>query len=78
MIWVVHPGSGYWIRILTFYPSRIPDPGIEKAPDPGSGSATLSKRLQCEEDSFLKKTQVSWLILIEYMNNTVFSADDWR
>jgi hypothetical protein len=28
------------IRMLTFYPSRIPDPGVKKAPDPGSGSAT--------------------------------------
>ncbi len=26
---------------LDFYPSRIPDPGVKKAPDPGSGSATL-------------------------------------
>ncbi len=24
------------IRMLTFYPSRIPDPGVKKAPDPGS------------------------------------------
>ncbi len=24
-----------------FYPSRIPDPGVKKAPNPGSGSATL-------------------------------------
>jgi hypothetical protein len=24
-----------------FYPSRIPIPGLKKAPDPGSGSATL-------------------------------------
>jgi hypothetical protein len=41
MIWVVHPG--YQIQILTFtHPeSRIPDPGIKKALDPGSGSATL-------------------------------------
>jgi hypothetical protein len=30
------------IRILTFYPSPIPDPGVKKAPDPGSGSATLA------------------------------------
>ncbi len=31
-----------WIRILIFfYPSRIPDPGVKKAPYPGSGSATL-------------------------------------
>jgi hypothetical protein len=29
------------IRILTFYPSRIPDPGVKKAPDPGSGFAAL-------------------------------------
>jgi hypothetical protein len=39
MIQVVYPGSGSRIRI--FYPSRIPDPGVKKAPDPGSGSATL-------------------------------------
>jgi hypothetical protein len=39
MVRVVHPGSR--IRMLTFYPSRIPDPGVKKAPDPGSGSATL-------------------------------------
>jgi hypothetical protein len=36
MIRVVHPGSGF------FYPSRIPDPGVKKAQDPGSGSATLA------------------------------------
>ncbi len=41
MIRVVHPGSGSRMRILTFYPSRIPDPGVKKAPDPGSGSVTL-------------------------------------
>jgi hypothetical protein len=38
MILVVHSGS----RIRTFYPYRIPDPGVKKAPDPGSGSATLA------------------------------------
>jgi hypothetical protein len=27
------------IRILTFYLSRILDPGVKQAPDPGSGSA---------------------------------------
>jgi hypothetical protein len=37
MIWV----CSFRIRILIFYPSRIPDPGVKKAPDPGSGSATL-------------------------------------
>jgi hypothetical protein len=27
---------------LDFYPSRIPDPGVKKTPDPGSGSAALT------------------------------------
>ncbi len=33
MIWVVHSESRIWILI---YPSRIPDPEVKKAPDPGS------------------------------------------
>jgi hypothetical protein len=33
------PGSGSWF--FTHLGSRIPDPGVKKAPDPGSGSATL-------------------------------------
>jgi hypothetical protein len=40
---VIHLGSGVRIRILTFYSSRIPDPGVKMAADPGSGSATLAK-----------------------------------
>ncbi len=35
------PGCSSRIRILTFYPSRIPDPGVKMAPYPGSGSATM-------------------------------------
>jgi hypothetical protein len=37
----VHPG--FRILDLIFFPSRIriPDSGVNKAPDPGSGSATL-------------------------------------
>jgi hypothetical protein len=27
--------------MLTFYPSRIPEPWVKKAPESGSGSATL-------------------------------------
>jgi hypothetical protein len=27
---VVHPGFGYQIRILIFYPSRIPEPGVKR------------------------------------------------
>jgi hypothetical protein len=34
MIRVVHPGPGSRIRILTLYPSQIPDPGVKKTPDP--------------------------------------------
>ncbi len=37
------PDCSSRIRILTFYPHRIPDPGVKKAPDPGSGSATLAQ-----------------------------------
>ncbi len=39
MIWVCSSRN----RILIFYPSRTPDPGVKMAPDPdpGSGSATL-------------------------------------
>ncbi len=37
-----HPGSGSWL--FTHPGFRIPDPGVKKAPDPGSGSATLHFR----------------------------------
>jgi hypothetical protein len=30
--------STLWVPDLDFYPSRIPDPGVKKALDPGSGS----------------------------------------
>jgi hypothetical protein len=36
MIRDVHPGSGSRVRLLI-----IPDPGVKKAPDSGSVSATL-------------------------------------
>jgi hypothetical protein len=36
------PGCSSRIRKLIFYPSRIPELGVKKAPDPGSGSATLT------------------------------------
>jgi len=39
MIRVVHPASGSWLFI--HHGSRSPDPGVKKAPDPGSRSATL-------------------------------------
>ncbi len=48
MIRVVYTASR--IRMLTFYPSRIPDPGVKNAPDPGSGSATLPKTTKNKDD----------------------------
>jgi hypothetical protein len=36
-----NPGCSSRILILIFYPSRIPDPRVKKAPDPRSGAATL-------------------------------------
>jgi len=41
-----YPGFRSRVRILIFYPSRITDPGFKKAPDPGSGSATLHAQIQ--------------------------------
>jgi hypothetical protein len=40
-IWVWDPGSEIRDPEKTYSESRIPDPGVKKAPDPGSGSATL-------------------------------------
>ncbi len=40
MIQVVHPGSGSQIQILICYPSRVPDPGVKKAPDHKYGLTT--------------------------------------
>jgi hypothetical protein len=40
--------------MLTFYPSRIPDPGVKKAPDPGS--ATLLWYIKFIVKPFLGKT----------------------
>ncbi len=40
-IWIWDPGSGIRDPEKTYFRSRIPDKGVKKAPDPGSGSATL-------------------------------------
>jgi hypothetical protein len=39
------PRSGIRYPEKTYSGSRIPDPGVKKAPDPGSGSATLKKNM---------------------------------
>ncbi len=49
------------IRTLIFYPSGIPDPGVTKAPDPGSGSATLVPVLTMNK--LLTKNNTDLLVL---------------
>ncbi len=44
MIRDVHPGS--WIWILIFYPSRIPDLVVKKAPAPGSRIRNIDYQVQ--------------------------------
>jgi hypothetical protein len=45
MIQDLHSGCGSRILIFIFYLSRIPDPGVKNAPDPGYGSATATLRI---------------------------------
>jgi hypothetical protein len=40
-IWVWDPRSGIWDPRYGIRKKPIPDPGVKKAPDPGSRSATL-------------------------------------
>ncbi len=42
-IWFLDPGSGIRDQGSGKNQFRIPDPGVKKAPDPESGSATLAK-----------------------------------
>jgi hypothetical protein len=42
------PRSGIRDPEKTYSGSRIPDPGVKKAPDPGSGSATLVRTQSCK------------------------------
>jgi hypothetical protein len=70
MIQVVHPGSGSRIRILIFLP--IPDPGVKKAPDPGSRSATLMIGLQNDLSTALanrKKGRIVRIRLVQVPAN---------
>ncbi len=41
ILWIWDPGSEIRDPEKTYSGSRISDPGVKKAPDPGSGSATL-------------------------------------
>ncbi len=59
------PSCSSRIRMQTFYLSRIPDPGIKKAPDAGSGSATLSQIL----------TREHTMLAIVYKHRTIVISD---
>ncbi len=62
MIWVVHPGSVSRIQIL-FLP--IPDPGVKKAPDPGSGSATCFIKAP---DCIVPVNDILWVDVLHAMD----------
>jgi hypothetical protein len=50
------------IRILIFYPSQIPDPGVKKAPDPGSG--TLQKYYFTSVLNYVGENRISLTVTI--------------
>jgi hypothetical protein len=56
--------SGSRIRILTFYPSRILDPGVKKAPDPGPGSVTLKNSIKMNQ----QQRNTSWKLVFQGEN----------
>ncbi len=56
MILVVHSGS--WIRVLTFYPSRIPDPGVKSHRILDPGSATLENLFVIYPDEVLYPSEI--------------------
>jgi hypothetical protein len=57
-----YPGCSSRIRNLTFYPSRIPDPRVKKAPDPGSATLVNS---------------VNWLIFFSVPVKKIFSLSSF-
>jgi hypothetical protein len=69
MIQNIHPRSGFWIQILIFYPSRILDPGVKKAPDPVSATLEFCPiMLQIFHDKYLlvhydSMTNIFWYIM---------------
>jgi hypothetical protein len=56
---------------LDFYPSRIPDPGIKKAPDPGSGSATMLFRSFRSGVLLFKPGQINNQWFLSVLNGTI-------
>ncbi len=60
-IWSRDPGSGIWDPGSGRNLFRIPDPGVKKAPDPGSGSATLTSSIRVTK---LQKARFSNFFLL--------------
>jgi hypothetical protein len=62
MIWDVHPGSR--IRIFSHFVSRMPDPGVKKATDPGSVTVFIYKKPDFLVVSNLRHSDsfISWVI----------------
>jgi hypothetical protein len=77
MIRDANHGSGSRIRILIFYPSRIP--GVKRAPDPGSGSATLIFCVRTLNKSYDRSQKLmssieSLLLIITYSHTVIISV----
>jgi hypothetical protein len=52
---------------------RIPDPGVQKAPDPGSGSTTLRNGKNSDPGIWDKHPDSATLFTSEYANMKIFS-----
>jgi hypothetical protein len=61
------PGSG--IRKNLF---RIPDPGVNKAPDPGSGSTTVTGTVQCRTMYTVPLPQFLYFLKERFVNHFNF------
>jgi hypothetical protein len=75
MIQNVHPGSDPRSGSLLFrYPSRIPDPGVKKAPGLGSGSATLVSSQPTGHFEHVERRHTFPLRLYNVVTDVLFSA----
>jgi hypothetical protein len=65
MIRDVHSGSGSRTQLLIFYPSRIPDAGVKKAPNPGSATLQNKKTVHYLLFVPVPASQLNRLLLLE-------------
>jgi hypothetical protein len=69
-IWVLDPGSGKKLF-------RIPDPGVKKAPDPGSGSAALQIRNPARQ-MFETRNDLTFPFLSDDVDDPDTDDETWR